>query len=50
VQLFVVGDIHVQEEKLWTILKEAGLVDGEHRPTPLLKSEETRLVLLENMS
>jgi hypothetical protein len=46
VQLFVVGDIHVQEEKFWTILEEAGLVDAEHRPTPLLESEETRLVLL----
>jgi hypothetical protein len=45
-QLVVIGDIHAQEEKFWTLLGEAGLVDDEHRPSALLRQEETRLILL----
>lgn len=45
-QVFVVGDIHAQEDKFWTLLQEAGLVDHDHRPTALLTSEQSRVVFL----
>jgi hypothetical protein len=47
VPLYVVGDIHAQEAKLWRILREAGLADADRRPTArLAASGDATLVLL----
>ncbi len=46
-QVVVVGDIHTQVDKLWRILREAGVADDDHQPSErLLEREDTRLVLL----
>jgi len=46
VRIVVVGDIHVQPEKLWRMLREAGLADEHNRPTDELRGGDTKLVLL----
>jgi len=46
VRLVVIGDIHMQPEKLWRMLREAGLADEHDRPTDALRDGSTRLVLL----
>lgn len=45
-RLVVMGDIHMQAEKFWRILREAGLADEGKRPTPALLQDDVRLVLL----
>src|SRR5690606_7817625 len=45
-RLVVIGDIHVQAEKLWRMLREAGLADEQNRPTDAMRDGSTRLVLL----
>ncbi len=45
-RLVVIGDIHVQSEKLWHMLREAGLADAQNRPTDAMRDGSTRLVLL----
>lgn len=45
-RIVVVGDLHTQERKLWTMLDEAGLRDPSGRPGPSLTGGDTRLVLL----
>lgn len=45
-RLVVIGDIHAQAGKFWTMLRETGLADEAHRPTALLQSGEVRLILL----
>lgn len=45
-RLVVIGDIHVQADKLWRMLQEAGLADERRRPTDALREDDTRLVLL----
>ena len=42
----VVGDVHTQAEKLWRILREAGMADEQHQPTERLMRDDTCLVLL----
>lgn len=43
--LVVIGDIHTQAEKFWTMLREAGLADTRHRPTENF-DPDTKLILL----
>lgn len=45
-KLIVVGDIHAQEAKLWTLLQRAGLADAAGGPTDALRDPAVRLVLL----
>ncbi len=45
-QLFVIGDVHAQEEKFWRLLQEAGLVDAARNASPLLRAATTKLILL----
>lgn len=45
-RVVVIGDIHMQADKLWRMLREAGLADEGNRPTPQLLAEGVRLVLL----
>ena len=45
-RIVVIGDIHTQGEKLWRMLREAGLAGEDNRPAPALMSGEARLVLL----
>ncbi len=45
-RLVVIGDIHVQAEKLWRMLREAGLADEQNRPTNAMRDGSTKLVLL----
>ncbi len=45
-RLVVIGDIHMQADKLWSMLIEAGLSDEGHRPTGALVHDDVRLVLL----
>ncbi len=45
-RLVVIGDIHVQSEKLWQMLREAGLADEQNRPTDAMRDDSTQLVLL----
>lgn len=45
-RLVVIGDIHAQAEKLWRMLREAGLADDAQQPTPAFLEGESRLVLL----
>ena len=44
----VIGDIHAQRDKFWTLLQKAGLCDEEHGPTPMLAGSDAdvRLILL----
>ena len=49
-RIVVIGDIHVQAEKLWRMLREAGLADEHNRPTdelrgPLIIKEEVFLMM-----
>ena len=44
--LVVIGDIHTQAAKLWTMLRDAGLADAERRPTERLRDPNTKLILL----
>ena len=44
--LVVIGDIHTQAAKLWTMLREAGLADAEHRPTERFRDPNLKLILL----
>jgi len=46
VRLIVIGDIHVQPEKLWQMLRSAGLADERNKPTETLREGDVRLVLL----
>jgi hypothetical protein len=46
VHIVVIGDVHVQEAKLWLMLEEAGLADKNRKPTDLLRHPETTLILL----
>lgn len=45
-RLIVVGDIHMQADKLWRILQEAELADEGHRPTSAFVQDDARLILL----
>ena len=45
-QLIVIGDIHTQADKLWQMLREAGLADEQHSPSDLLAGDDLKLVLL----
>ncbi len=45
-RVVVIGDIHMQADKLWRILSEAGLADDGHRPSAALLQDDVRLVLL----
>ncbi|HRP46891.1 MAG TPA: metallophosphoesterase, partial [Trueperaceae bacterium] len=45
-RIVVIGDIHVQPDKLWRMLREAGLADEHNRPTDALRAADTKLVLL----
>ncbi len=45
-RIVVIGDIHVQPDKLWRMLREAGLADEQNRPTDALRGSDTKLVLL----
>ena len=45
-RLVVIGDIHTQAEKFWRMLKEAGLADGQKRPTKRMHDPEVKLILL----
>jgi hypothetical protein len=45
-RVIVIGDIHTQAEKLWSMLREAGLADAAHNPTPAFLESDDRLVLL----
>ena len=44
--LTVIGDIHAQRAKFWTMLREAGLADEANAPTERLKDPDTKLILL----
>ena len=43
-RIVVIGDIHAQAAKFWSMLQEIGLTDSEQRPTDAF--DETKLVLL----
>ena len=45
-RLIVIGDIHAQAGKLWTMLRETGLADEANQPTALLLQGEVKLILL----
>lgn len=45
-RLVVVGDIHTQANKLWQMLRQAGLIDEQRKATEALFDPEVRLVLL----
>ncbi len=45
-RILVIGDIHTQADKFWTMLFEAGLSDEKRQPSKLLLENETTLVLL----
>lgn len=45
-RLVVIGDIHVQPDKLWSMLREAGLADERNRPTDEMREGDLKLVLL----
>ncbi len=45
-RLVVVGDIHVQPDKLWRMLRDAGLADERNKPTDELREGDVKLVLL----
>jgi Calcineurin-like phosphoesterase len=45
-RIVVIGDIHVQIQKFWLMLEEAGLTDASRKPTFRLKSADTKLVFL----
>ncbi len=44
--LYVIGDIHAQADKMWRILTEAGLADDDHLPTDKLLTGDVRVVFL----
>ena len=44
--LVVIGDIHTQAAKLWTMLQSAGLADAKRRPTERFRDPNIRLILL----
>ena len=45
-RLVVIGDIHAQRDKFWTILRKAQLCDDALRPTDAIRDGQTRLILL----
>ncbi len=45
-RIVVIGDIHTQTDKLWCMLREAGLADERRRPSRAFLEGDTRLVLL----
>ncbi len=45
-KLVVVGDVHAQSAKFWRILREAGLLTDDCRPTAELANGSTHLILL----
>lgn len=45
-RLIVVGDIHVQINKFWSILQQAGLVDSHKKATSAMLEPDFKLVLL----
>ena len=45
-QVIVVGDIHAQVSKFWSILRDAGLLTESCGPSPALVEGETELILL----
>lgn len=45
-RVVVIGDIHAQRDKFWTIVRKAGLCDEDLQPAPVLLDGTTQLVLL----
>ena len=45
-RLVVIGDIHAQRDKFWTMLRKAGLANDERSPTDVLRGGDTSLILL----
>ena len=45
-KLVVIGDIHAQSAKLWSMLDDAGVADAAKRPTAPVLDGDVRIVLL----